>query len=197
MRAETDVPTDDEDDETPGINFRLMPTIRETGSLRENEVVNVKNEEHCCTVMKNKTREWLDENYSMRNDLPHIKVNKRPYSLRETHFRHGWSQDYQIPLLTSEILDDLDLIVNIQDGMDCIVFKEKLEEIVDLVSDLLTTGDADKMLMRTGCESLQIWAKKTLEEWDECSQTLQDKFEHWDSDSVSYKHLTLPTKREV
>ena len=35
---------------------------------------------------------------------------------------------------------------------------------------------------RAGCETLQIWAKKTLEEWDECSQSLQDKFEHWDSD---------------
>ena len=176
LRAETDAPTD-EDDETPGINFRLMPTIRETGSLRENEVVNVKNEEHCCTVMKNKVKEWLNENYSMREDLPHVKRVNRGRS-------HHWSyqQFYQIPWETSEILDDLDLIVNIQDGMDCIVFKEKLEEIVDIISNLLSTGKAEETLMRTGCETLQIWAKKTLEEWDECSQTLQDKFEHWDSD---------------
>lgn len=198
----------DEDDNTPGPNFRLMPTIRETGSLRENEVVNIKDEEHCCRVMKNRIKKWLDDNYvSPEYDWqPNSGIMDRRRSWSETLLR--------IPHLLIQKLDELDLIVNIQDGMDCIVLRDLVENIdftidtiYDVGNDVLDDTDEEHAdfenpnyagreraarrrrerttIKREFTHSKSIckeWIEKVLEEWDECAKANQDKFEHWDSD---------------
>ena len=181
LKAET-VQPDDEDDETPGANFRQMPTIRETGALRDSEIVNVKDEDHCCTVMRKRIKESMTPNAG-----PPIVYKK---GKRWQVNAGGATHDEKLLLIDLFIAADTgtcdEMMALLENGSGNIeAYVEARGDNVPAVSDGWATMKRNikrhtRRYVNTGDQEIDI--DQLLKDWEECSSMVQDKFEPHDTE---------------
>jgi len=198
-KAETIEP---DDDETPGPGFKLLPTIRESGALRGSEIVNVKDEEHCCSVMRKKIHADFNKTTGTgRNQFGFARPahplvymihtengeeRKEGYNTKSS-WRVRQPESARLTTGNTNFLIKLFHATSPDNQIECNELRELLEKggsisEIDYVHAPDNLDGSERNENIRDLKRLGIDIDQYLKDWDECSQTIQDKFEHYDSD---------------